>query len=214
MLKVRQHISGSFRSDQGTARFALIRGSVHTAAPQEQSLWMVLESVVHKEPWNPNTGEPCRRRVRLDPSERRPTQPCRLGMVPCHAGVLAHSFCHTSLATDSSQSPCPSASQSSWNTGPCILRGWRRLIVLSRARSLNPQPWGGSRSMLGRPGRSPLHGLELVEVMTDCISANHLEVLKTSCHRQEPNPGHGYTLIVTLHRDDGGHKGRPAKPFP
>ena len=56
MLKVRQHISGSFRSDNGAQRFAVIRGYLQTAAKQEQSLWMVLESVVHGEPWKPNTG--------------------------------------------------------------------------------------------------------------------------------------------------------------
>ena len=56
MLKVRQHISGSFRSDNGAQRFAVIRGYLQTAAKQEQSLWTVLESVVHDEPWKPNTG--------------------------------------------------------------------------------------------------------------------------------------------------------------
>lgn len=56
MLKVRQHISGSFRSDKGAQRFAVIRGYLQTAAKQEQSLWTVLESVVHGEPWKPNTG--------------------------------------------------------------------------------------------------------------------------------------------------------------
>jgi len=29
---------------------------LQTAAKQEQSLWTVLESVVHGEPWKPNTG--------------------------------------------------------------------------------------------------------------------------------------------------------------
>ncbi len=57
MLKVRQHISGSFRSDKGAQRFAVIRGSLQTAAKQEQSLWTVLESVVHDERWKPNTGQ-------------------------------------------------------------------------------------------------------------------------------------------------------------
>ena len=56
MLKVRQHISGSFRSDNGAQRFAVIRGYLQTATEQEQSLWMVLESVVHDEPWKPNMG--------------------------------------------------------------------------------------------------------------------------------------------------------------
>ncbi len=56
MLKVRQYISGSFRSDKGAQRFAVIRGYLQTAAKQEQSLWTVLESVVHDEPWKPNTG--------------------------------------------------------------------------------------------------------------------------------------------------------------
>ncbi len=56
MLKVRQHISGSSRSDKGAQRFAVIRGYLQTAAKQEQSLWMVLESVVHDEPWKLNTG--------------------------------------------------------------------------------------------------------------------------------------------------------------
>ncbi len=56
MLKVRQHISGSFRSSKGAERFATIRGYPQTARQQGQSLWEVLRSVVGGQPWEPDTG--------------------------------------------------------------------------------------------------------------------------------------------------------------
>ena len=58
MLKVRQHISGAFRSSQGAERFATIRGYLQTAWQQGQSLWEVLRSVVQGQPWEPDTGYP------------------------------------------------------------------------------------------------------------------------------------------------------------
>jgi len=57
MLKVGQHISGAFRSDEGAKRFAWIRGDLQTAREQEQSVWTVLQSVVHGNPWKPDLGE-------------------------------------------------------------------------------------------------------------------------------------------------------------
>ena len=56
MLKVRQHISGSFRSSKGAERFATLRGYLQTARQQGQSLWEVLRSVVQGQPWEPDTG--------------------------------------------------------------------------------------------------------------------------------------------------------------
>ena len=56
MLKVRQHISGAFRSSQGAERFATIRGHLQTARQQGQSLWEVLRSVVQGQPWEPDPG--------------------------------------------------------------------------------------------------------------------------------------------------------------
>ena len=56
MLKVRQHISGSFRSSKGAERFATIRGYPQTARQQAQSLWEMLRSVVGGQPWEPDTG--------------------------------------------------------------------------------------------------------------------------------------------------------------
>ena len=56
MLKVRQHISGSFRTAKGAERFATIRGYLQTARKQDQSLLEVLRWVVRGRPWEPDTG--------------------------------------------------------------------------------------------------------------------------------------------------------------
>ncbi len=34
-------------------------------------------------------------------------------------------------------------------------------MVLSRTLALNPRPWGGSRSILERPGRSQFNAMEV-----------------------------------------------------
>ena len=56
MLKVRQHISRSFRTALGAQRFATIRGYLQTARKQGQSLGEVLRTVVQGHPWEPDTG--------------------------------------------------------------------------------------------------------------------------------------------------------------
>lgn len=57
MLKVRQNVSGTFRSEEGAKRFALLRGYLQTGRKQKQSLWAVLQSVVRGEPWKPDLGD-------------------------------------------------------------------------------------------------------------------------------------------------------------
>ena len=56
MRKVRQHISGSFRTILGAQHFATIRGYLQTARKQGKPLGEVIRAVVQGQPWEPDTG--------------------------------------------------------------------------------------------------------------------------------------------------------------
>ena len=53
MVKVRQKISGTFRTEEGATRFAQIRGYLSTARKQGQSIWAAIQSVITGNPWQP-----------------------------------------------------------------------------------------------------------------------------------------------------------------
>ncbi len=53
MAKVRQKVSGTFRTEEGATRFAAVRGYLSTARKQGQSMFAVLRSPIEGEPWQP-----------------------------------------------------------------------------------------------------------------------------------------------------------------
>ena len=55
MVKVRQKISGTFRTTAGAQAFGTVRGYLGTAKKQGQPLLTALRSVLHGDPWTPDT---------------------------------------------------------------------------------------------------------------------------------------------------------------
>ena len=55
MVKVKQKVSGTFRTEDGATHFAAIRGYLSTARKQGQSMFAVLRSVIEGKPWQPFT---------------------------------------------------------------------------------------------------------------------------------------------------------------
>ena len=55
MVKVKQKVSGTFRTEDGATQFAAIRGYLSTARKQGQSMFAVLRSVIEGKPWQPLT---------------------------------------------------------------------------------------------------------------------------------------------------------------
>ncbi len=55
MVKVRQKISGTFRTTAGAQAFGTVRGYLGTAKKQGQPLLAALRSVLHGDPWTPDT---------------------------------------------------------------------------------------------------------------------------------------------------------------
>ena len=55
MVKVKQKVSGTLRTEDGATGFATIRGYLSTARKQGQSMFAVLRSVIEGKPWQPLT---------------------------------------------------------------------------------------------------------------------------------------------------------------
>ena len=53
MIKVKQKISGAFRTVAGAKRFCNIRGYISTARKQGQPVLNALEAAYHRAPWMP-----------------------------------------------------------------------------------------------------------------------------------------------------------------
>ena len=54
-VKVRQKISGTFRTTAGAQAFGTVRGYLGTAKKQGKPLLTALRSVLHGDPWTPDT---------------------------------------------------------------------------------------------------------------------------------------------------------------
>ena len=55
MVRVKQKVSGTFRTEDGATGFAAIRGYLSAARKQGQSMFAVLRSIIEGKPWQPLT---------------------------------------------------------------------------------------------------------------------------------------------------------------